>query len=182
MGMGIVTDADFLKELENLKSNKKPEIKELPTPGRKEGDLNVPPELRKLIASTALTESSKEANELARGLGISSSSVSAYKNGATSTTTYDKPNADLKEHVDEIKIDISKKARARLLKAIEEITDDKLSVTKPRELAGIAKDMASVVEKMEPKDDKPIVNSPTFIVYHPHVREEKHYDTITLKE
>jgi predicted transcriptional regulator len=92
MGMGIVSDKDFDKELTNVDikpvSDNKAHIHILDKPGRKPNDVNVPDTLRKTIASTAIEHGREAAIDLASQFGISPSSVSAYTQGARSTSTY----------------------------------------------------------------------------------------------
>jgi hypothetical protein len=184
MPIGIVSPSDFEKELNGISGEKKAIIIETPKPGRKNGDFNVPDSLRKVIAETSIEEGSKEANKFAASYGISASSVSAYKNGARSTASYDSADDGLRNVVKDTKIRISSRAKSRLLKAIQHITDDKLEGAKVRDLAGIAKDLASVVKVMEPdtKINPTSTNGPTFVFYTPPQKKEEQYETLLLKE
>ena len=184
MGMGIVSDADFEREVTRSippPEIKIPEVLPLEKPGRSEGDNNVPDSLRKIIGETSEIEGRQAALALAEQFGISPSSVSAYANGATSTASYgERPNLD---HILKVKNRISKQARAKVLKAMQAITDDKLEVSKPVELAQIARSLASVAKDMEPevKEDNS-KKGPSFIVYAPQIRDERHYEVIVARE
>jgi hypothetical protein len=187
MPIGIVSSVEFEKELGGFNEGSVPTkgiIIETPKPGRKTGDFNVPDSLRKVIAETSIEEGSKESKKLAAAYGISGSSVSAYKVGAKSTASYDSPDDGLRSVVKDTKIRISSKAKSRLLKAIQHITDDKLEGAKVRDLAGIAKDLATVVKVMEPetKEASSTIAGPTFVFYTPPQKKEEQYETLLLKE
>lgn len=205
MPMGIVDDSAFESELSSLRDSPihkptipfipVPSVSESPTPevlpaetntrGRKPGDVNVPESLRSFIAVTAVNEGRDAALALAKDFGISSSSVSAYSNGATSTKSYNDPNLALKGTVDKAKKKISIKARKRLNLALEHITEDKLRDAKVRDIAAIAKDMAVVMKSMDPDDDstgKIVNNGPTFMIYAPPVKSESDYPVIHSRE
>lgn len=183
MPIGIVSQSEFEKELGDSQTPKGIII-ETPRPGRKTGDFNVPEPLRKIIAENSIEEGSKATKEFAASFGISSSSVSAYKNGARSTASYDNPDDGLRSIVKDTKIKISSRAKSRLLKAIHHITDEKLEGAKVRDLAGIAKDLASVVKVMEPETKQAPINNggPTFVFYTPPQKKEEQYETLILKE
>ena len=197
MPMGIVSDEDFRKEKENLtpvpshplptgnngnNSNEvQAEIKDV-TRGRPSGSVEVPDGLRKLIGDASITDGRQSALELAQNFGISPSSVSAYANGSRSTASYDdQPNKGV---VDEARVRVQKKARQKMLLAMNKLTPDKMETAKAKDLAGIAKDMAAVVRAMEPEtksSDAP-TNGPTFIFYSPQQRKEEVFDVVYAKE
>lgn len=190
MPMGIVTDKDFESESGKLNT---PSVPSRPVKteildrerGRKEGDTNVPDSLRKLIGMESVESGRDSALQLAASLGISPSSVSAYSVGATSTASYnEKPNGSI---IKDAKTRVSNKARRVLLRAMHNITDDKLESAKATELAGVAKDMSAIIRNMDDKTP-PTANgpsgpgAPTFVFYSPEFRQENHYETIVVKE
>lgn len=192
MPMGIVNDEDFQKELEDSHTPVRiPEIvnppadgariENIPLPGRKEGDVNVPDSLRKLIGETAELEGRQDALALAACFDISPSSVSAYKNGARSTASMDKtPN---KGHILSAKEKVSKRARKKLLLAISHITDAKLQNCDAPELGQVARSMSAVVKDMEPKEEQRTdKDKPQFVFYSPTLHQETHYDVIAARE
>jgi hypothetical protein len=196
MPMGVVSQKDFQKEVDNSavagseivlpnlppqSTVHIPEVVDMERPGRKEGDNNVPNGLRKLIGVTAVEEGRSAALQLAEQFGISPSSVSAYGEGATSTSTIDeKPNAGI---IEDTKQRIAKKASKVLNRALLNITDEKLAATKAVELAQIAKSMSGVVKDMEPEDDGGSrQNEPIFQVFAPQIHQENHYETIVVRE
>lgn len=178
MPIGVVSDDDLEAELDRL-SGKRVEIREQPSPGRKEGDVNVPTPLKKVIGETAIEDRSS-ALALAEQFDVSPSSVSAYKKGATSTASYDEPHPELAPHISQKKDKVAKKARRTLMAAMRHITDSKLESAKPRDLAGIAKDMSAIVRNMEPEnqgDD----NSVKFVFVAPQIRKEESFEVIDVE-
>lgn len=181
--MGIVSDDEFEKEISRISPTCAPEIITIEK-GRGEGNKAVPESLRKIIGETGELDGRQEALALAKMFDISDSSVSAYTNGATSTASYDKPNAELKGHIDNTKERISKKARSRLFSALKHITEDKLAEAKLRDVSSVARDMAAIVKDMESessgKDSGQ--NKPQFIFYAPTFRKEETFETIYVRE
>lgn len=188
MPIGIVEDKDFESELNSYERSSVQiqvgEILELPTPGRAPGDNNIPESLRKIIGENALESGSADTKSLTRAFGISDSSLSAYKNGSTSTTSYNSPKSELKNHINKTKQRISIKAKNRLVSALNQITDEKLADAKVRDLAGVAKDMSAIIKDMEPDVDKNNSNpsGPVFMVYAPQFKSEDSFDVIHVKE
>jgi predicted transcriptional regulator len=209
MGMGVVKDEDFERELNNcVPSLKKSENKinqetnptpsETPStdsvvegevvgmnsPGRKAGDNNVPSSLRNIIADESLENGRASALELARMFDVSSSSVSAYSNGATSTKSYDTPNSNINGFLEGRKSKIASRAISKLNSALSNITPDKLQITKAKDLASIAKDMSAIVRNMEPENKNPLGgnNGVQFILYAPPIKNESSYDVIHVNE
>lgn len=181
MSMGIVSDEDFDKEVDRV--NKLPEIISLPEKGRGNGNKQVPDSLRKIIGETNELDSRQEALTLARSFGISDSSVSAYANGSTSTSSYHNPNSELKNHINESTQRIQKKARARLFDALKHITEEKLSEAKLRDVASVARDMSAIVKDFSPEEQLENNNNrPQFVIYAPTFRKEESFDVIVVKE
>lgn len=188
--MGIVSDADFEREV--TRTN-------VATPTPKKNDIvpsavvedftkgrgnnpETPESLRKLIGMTAIESGRQEALHLAENFGLSPASVAAYTHGSNSTSTYEKqPNAPV---IQGVKDRIAKRARSKVMLALGKITSDKLDMAKPRDLAGIAKDCASVVKSMEGDTSTAPVNNngPTFVFYSPQVKKEESFDAVYVKE
>lgn len=170
MPLGVVSDEEFVAEKEN--ASKPFTVVDKAHKGRSEGDNNVPDFLRNIISETSVEEGRQSALGLATKFGVSPSSVSAYAHGANSTASYNTPNNELKQHINQARHKVTSKARAKLLLAMKHITEDKLEATKARDLAGIAKDMSTVMKNMEDKtmvgaDGKPTVN---YVFFAPQVR------------
>jgi hypothetical protein len=158
-------------------------VKEIPNKGRQIGSVEVPNALRQVIGETSAIDGRAAALELARTFEVGPSSVSAYNKGATSTASYsDRPNLP---HINQAKERISKKARTRLINALNHITNDKLESAKVGELATVARNMSAIVKDMEPESEKGgknTMNQPTFVFYSPQVRKEDTFDVIKLPE
>lgn len=188
MPMGIVSDSDFNTELKRngieKPESKRADIIDMPSKGRGEGNVEVPDSLRRIIGETAISNGRQEALDMAAHFGISPSSVSAYTQGATSTSTYDKrPNADV---INKSRGHITKLAISKMKRALHKITDDKLEGTNAKDLSGIAKDMSAVVKNLEEKSnnvgDNTGTKGPTFVFYSPTFRKEEHFEVVSAKE
>jgi hypothetical protein len=190
MGMGIVSDAEF--DLERNRVTPKREesnspsatINPMPTPGRNQGDINVPESLRKVIGETAITDGPAQARAMASAFGISESSASAYGVGATSTATYhDRPSLP---HLNKARLRIQGKASKKLREALDELTPQKLSEAKAGEIASVARAMAAIVKDMEPEvssDNKDGVKSgPTFVFMAPPRLKEDVFEAKYVRE
>jgi predicted transcriptional regulator len=180
--MGIVSNEDFEKSIKQSKIEiaKVDDIKK----GRGEGTKNVPDEIRALAAQSAISNEGTGEN-IARAFGISPSSVSAYKVGAHSTTSYDKPNQDLFDKITGHKQRITKRALKTALSALSHLTPENLSNVKARDLAAIAKDMTAIIADMEPKvpiNQNNQQNNVQFVFMAPRVREISEYQTIQVNE
>lgn len=185
--MGIVSDEDLEKEINNCV---KPIIQtpvvikqEDKDAGRNTGDMNVPAPLRALISETAQLDGRAEGLELAKQFGISSSSVSAYTREVNSTNQFNKPQApQIKNHVDRIKKNISKKARNVLKSALDNITEEKLTDAKATDLASVAKSMSSIITEMEPSTDRDERAVPQIVIYAPSIRTEQSFEFFEANE
>jgi len=195
MPIGLVSDDELAKEIESLSPKKvvpsvvksDVEIIDKSPRGRAEGDVNVPDSLRQIIGEESVINGRESALALARDFGISASSVSAYANGATSTTTYDQPKSSIISHINKSRLRASKKAGKVLSAALEAISQDKLDYTDAKDLASIAKDMSVIIKNMEPpvqSDQASDVNSrgPQFVIFAPQFRDERSFETIEVKE
>ncbi len=181
MPLGIVNDSDFDRELSKLGILPESSNGEVIDIARGRGArIEVPQSIREIIAEDAINKNGT-GTEIAKVFGVSPSSVSAYKVGATSTASYNSPDQNLQDHTNRIREKITGRARSRLLLALKEITPDKLVSAKVRDLASIAKDMSAVVKNMEPSG--PLVdNSTKVVVYRPHLRTEEEFEVITVNE
>lgn len=184
--MGIVNDIDLEKELINCDRP----IVRIPTviksndeSGRNKGDNNVPAPLRALISESAQLDGRKEALSLANQFGISSSSVSAYTREVNSTNQFNSTQIpQIKNHVDRIKKNISRKARGVLRSALDNITEDKLLESKATELASVAKSMSSIITEMEPSQERDNREVPQIIIYAPTIRTEQSFEFFEANE
>ncbi len=189
MGLGLVSDDEFLSQLENVNRSSLPinltpngVISQLASPGRASGDVNVPSSLRAVIGETSALDGRSEGIKLASEFGISPSSVSAYKNGATSTASYNEAKPAIKNPIARAKARIASRSRNRILHAINAITDEKLDQARAKDLAGIAKNLAGVVSVMESNGIDPSIDTskPAIIIFAPQIRKEESFDVIDV--
>lgn len=191
MPLGIISDDELMGDLENCSTEIKrtdikiPEIliEEPESSGRKDGDNNVPSALRALISETAQLDGRKDALQFANSFGISASSVSAYTKEVNSTNQFNQPaKPEIKDHVNKIKRNLSRKARAVMKDALNNITTEKLEEAKAIELASIAKSMSSIVNEMEPPTVQEDKSVPQIVIYAPQMRTENSFEYISVSE
>lgn len=186
MPIGLVDDSDFSKELEKLQGTTKPggTIAPVHNQGRKQGDVNVPESLRKIIGETSVMEGREAALDLAKSVGVSPSSVSAYAVGATSTASYKEPKSDIIQHINKSRQRGIKRATQVMNAALGAITQEKLDNTDADQLSGIAKDMSAIIKNLEPKQTEGGLDSksPQFVVFAPQFRDERTFESITIQE
>ena len=175
MPMGILSDKEFEEELSSIQVPSESKLK-----GRGEVK-EVPESLRKVIAEDAINGDSPK--ELSRAYGVSESSISAYKVGATSTSSYNRPDEKLLQAGISARSRLSSKSRRILIKALNQITDDKLKFTKAIELSSIAKNMSGIMNDMEERN-KELINNGTInqqvIIYKPRMQSEEEFDVIDV--
>jgi hypothetical protein len=206
MPIGLVSDDDFLKELSRTVPGGKivtpatpptPDLVDAPTTtrdavvedthsaGRNKGDTNVPESLRKIIGEEAVINGRSAALQLARDVGVSPSSVSAYSKGATSTSSIKSPVKSILTHINKSRVRAVKRASSTLNAALGAITQDKLDYADVKDLSTIAKDMSVIIKNLEPPPDKPgegETKAPAFVIFAPQFRREEQFETITVQE
>ncbi len=186
MAMGIVSDQEFNKALNDASASpseaKPPSVQIIDMEkGRGKGNVEVPDGLRKIIGEESAINGRASALEIAEGFGIGPSSVSAYAHGSTSTSSYD--NQPGLKDLNEAKLRVAKKARNRLVMALNNLTQEKIASAKAKDIAGVAKDMSAVIKNMEPDGPKSTGNSgPTFVFYSPVFKREEHFDVVRANE
>lgn len=190
MSLGIVSDEDFLKEIERMENNNKtsppvniplPEIVDIKSPGRRIGDIETPEIIRNLIGDTHLTNGRAEGIELSRALGLSDSQEASYAKGLTSPRgNKDNP---LNHFLQNRRKRIAAKASKLAIGALDSITDDKLSEASATELAAIAKSASAIVKDMLPEEKVVNANSPSvqFIIHAPQIAREERFDVIDVR-
>ncbi len=136
----------------------------------------IPVSVRSFVASEAL--SGADVNQLSKDYNVSKSSISAYKNGATSTSSYNEPDPVLTSLNDNVRARIIGPAQARILKAINSITDDKLNESKARDAASIAASLSSVIKNISPDENSG--NKTQVNVFVPRKNEEDDYEVIRV--
>lgn len=149
--------------------------------GRGLHSVQVPEVLRAVIASDALENTSRSAKGIARAFDVSDSSLSAYKHGATSTASYDNPEAELKTKTNLTRNRIATKARSRLISALNHITPDKLEGAKLRDIAATAQAMSAVIRNIEPPAAD-VGNNVNIVLFAPRVKNEDSYEVIDARD
>lgn len=180
MPLGVLTKEQFNKEVTGKDTSKdvvRAQVVNIER-GRTSGRTEVPEIIRQVIAEEVIDCGGSQA--IADKFGLSKSSVDAYKVGATSTSSYHKPDSSLKQVVDNKKDEITTTARGRLSAALNSLTDDKISSAKARDIAAIAKSMSGVIKDMEPTVVQQ--NNTQVVVYRPRQRDEDEFDVITVNE
>lgn len=183
---GIVSDEEFTKQIEKLNNNNENKNSQshalFQTIERGRGSSKeVPIELKKVIAEESINGTL--ASTLASAFSVSESSISAYKNDATSTSSYHQSNEELAKHNDAIRTSILEGARGKLLMALENITEEKLEGAKLRDTASVAKDMSAIIRNLEPSngnDNNGLKQQ--FIFYAPKEKSEKDFQVIELRD
>lgn len=179
MPLGIVSDDEFEDSLNDESEQVRASIVNKTSSGRAVGDNNVPDSLRRIIGEDASINGSKNTIEaIARPLGISTSSVSAYKNGATSTASYNDKAPDLLSHINKGKTEVIKRATRTMKRALINITEEKLNGAKAKDLAGIAKDMSAMIKNLEPEEQKE--KNVQFVFFAPRTRAIDTYDVLDV--
>lgn len=173
MPMMVVGESDFELEVSRLNVDYK-----TIEAGRGNGKVAVSGEVRKLIASEALAGCSVE--DIRKRYDISASSISAYKVGATSTSSYHKPDKELADNNKVIKATISERAEGVILESIGLLTVERLAAAKARDIAGIAKDMSAVISNM--KEGGNVNNGVNITIMVPPVKSEEDFKVIDIGE
>lgn len=142
--------------------------------GRKEGDVNIHPVVRSVIAAAARIDTAKN---VADNFDVSPAQVHNLKHGKTTGTG---------EVKDEILLGADKElegVRAKAVKILVDslsfVTEDKLKDLKATSLTNVAKDMATVIEKTSPKVDEN--RKPSVIIITAQRREIKDYQVIEVE-
>jgi predicted transcriptional regulator len=174
MPLGIISDEEFALDIAPPQASN---VIHMPLIPRGRGTGKRSDDIPHTVRAFAAIEANEGAlnKDVAQTLGISIPSVAAYKNGATSTSTYNKPDEALKEVVDDTRERIANKAQRKLMMALSELRRDKLEGADARTISGVAKDMASVYDKMQPKADINNRANVAFIIMQPPMKSEKDY-------
>lgn len=167
---------ELLKDPRNLANN--PEFVK-PSNGRTQGAVAVPESLRTIIAVAARTGGTIAG--VAAQFGVSESTVAQAKKGNVGVNRHD---PEFKEKVDQIVGEQKKELRELALDRLagmfaSVINDQNLGALKPREAVSAAKDIATIVDKLTPKQSNTNV---AVFVHAPNVREEKDFGEVIVVE
>jgi hypothetical protein len=147
--------------------------------GRRSGSKNIPIELQTLIGTVAKFDTVKETAE---AFGISVHHAQELKHGMTSYyTTAEKAGKDeeLVKRIDANVMGIRDQALVKTLEFIGLLDKNKVKDEKPTDIARIARDMATIAEKVGPKDAG--VNIGKVVFYGPSVRSLDKFEVIDVE-
>lgn len=175
MPIGIISKEDFDKEVGNNITNISARSVVITDPAKGRGNKpEVPEEIRNVIAQEALLGT--PVSEIAKEFNISPSSIAAYKNGATSTTTYNEGDKKLKRANNIFKDRIVRRAGKLSITALDSIDENDFRNASLTDKANVAKQMASIVRDMTPEDSRGNESSNVQIVIHaPAMRRDDDY-------
>ena len=145
--------------------NRLVEFRPLNPGGKSVGDVNLPPSLRTLIASVAVSDGTKAA---AKAFDLSPAGAPLIKKKEIEA-------GRVESKVDKIR-DKALDSLSSLFESV--ITADGLSGLKTREGIAAAKDLASVVDRIAPKTSGG--NNVQFVVFSPRIRAEEEYEAIDV--
>jgi hypothetical protein len=177
-----VTESDErLSRDDNLAA--KVEVRKLHEGGRKNGDTNLTPLMRTLIGAAAEVDGNNA--KTAKTFGVSDRAVANYRKGRTSRSTPIKAEAraeveEVVEVVKDQKQDIKSKATSRLDSLFNgPISEENLSTLKPREAVSVAKDLATVIDRVSVRESGH-EQRVQVVIFAPRQREEKEYEAIDV--
>ena len=140
----------------------------------------VPEVIREIVAEEGINGTSNP--ELAKLFGISESSVSAYKHGATSTASYNQPDPKLIGRNNSLKDIIKKRAGRKAALAINSITEHEIANATVVEKATVARQMSAIFKDMSIDETSSNKSAPTQIaIFIPPMKQESDYDVIDVR-
>lgn len=151
--------------------------------GRRSGDANLSPMMRAIIGAAAEIDDNNAAT--ARLFDVNDRAVANYRKGRTSHDSAIQPElkADVEEKVEIVKSkqqEAREKAASRLAALFDgPINEENLATLKPREAISAAKDLATVIDRVTPKESGND-NRVQFVIFAPRVKEEKEYTSIDV--
>jgi DNA-directed RNA polymerase sigma subunit (sigma70/sigma32) len=179
MGMMIVSDEEFDALVNKDDSVSKSKVTDIKVGRGKVKE--VPLVIKKIISEASIQGAPPK--EIQKLFPVSPSSISAYKNDATSTASYHTPDKELKKSNDIVRETISNSARSKLLDALENITADKLKEANLKTVASVAKDMSYIIKNMEVDDTlKGDTHNTQFVFYAPPIKTENEYESIPVNQ
>lgn len=174
MAIGIVSNEEFDVELAKFTSSSRQVEHRDRNP--KLSDPNVPASLRQVIQEEAIKGTPPK--ELSKIFGVDSNTIGSYKHGYTENTRRN-TNEALVRSGQATRIRIASKAQSKIISAMRFMTDDKLQHAKARDLAGIAKDMSTVVNNMEGNSSNSS-NQNNFVFFSPRTKQSDEYEVIEV--
>lgn len=133
---------------------------------------NTPEDIKVLAGAIFIAENSKIAAEVS---GLSEHVTRIHAKGLSTHSTFDEKFAEkVLEKKEELAAPAREKALSIIMNAMQTITPEKLENAKLREASSVAKDMASVIEKLADKNGGN-GNSISFHFHAPRERKENEY-------
>lgn len=187
--MKIITEDECKRRLENPKNilpklkvkpferNEKTEvqIKKLHNGGRRKGSTQIPSMLREIVGTAAQFDKAKN---VAETFGISTQEAYHLKEGMRSSN---KPDPELRDKIDRNIGVIKDRALEKLMDAMGAITTDEIQNAKLLEKSAVAKDMASIMEKVSDKSEaEDHSNQIHFHIYGPNLKSEEDFEVIDI--
>lgn len=175
MPLGIVSEEDYQKEKNSYELDDKVRIdRTVIEKGRGEGTKEIPSVVREIVAESKLLGESND--EIKKYFKVSDSSISAYQHGNTSTASYHKKDSRLEK----VRNNVSKRAGKGLLAALDAINNKDLNREEAKVVSGIAKDLASVFEKITPEIKKEKEQNVHLHLHVPKMKEVSDYEVIDV--
>ena len=178
MPLGIVSTDDYERELVVQQS---PVVLTKPIIHGRNGSSAVPAALQKLISQDAI-EGNGTQKEIAAIHNVSPSSVSAYKHGAASTSSYHSPKQELADHNKQVRTEITNKANGVVTNALNALLrEGVLDGVKPRDVAGIARDISTISKNINPDNGVVMGDHNQVVIFKPRMKEEDEYKVIDVQ-
>lgn len=151
--MGFISDKDIEERVSSPQNLiNRLSIHEISKQGKKEGDVNTPPEIQKVIAQLA-NDKVEKAGELAKAFNVSDALVSNLKAGEI---VHGQKSPALQEVIGKIKSrrgDAESLAITNLMASLEPLKDLIPQIKSAKKLTSVAKDMAIIANHMADKSD-----------------------------
>jgi predicted transcriptional regulator len=165
----------------SFNSNRVSSVEVLPMPqgGRKAGDKAIPPMVRELLGSLAVSGSEPH-TDIAKVFGVSQPTVSNSARGLIG----DRFEEDLEEKVSETKERKKDKAHELALDSllgslgiVSELITTEAGLTATKAMR-IAKDASQIISTLEGKDKNPLESNVKVVLYAPTIKQENHYEVL----
>lgn len=148
--------------------------------GRKKGVAMLSPQMRALIGLSARIDGTSNA---AKAFGVSDRTVRTLKKGKASPfLARDAEQSEaIEKGIAEKVPAIQNAALTKLMIALDLVDKDSLGKKGARDLTGAAKDLATIHEKLQPKQLLSNNEGPTVVIYTPTVAKESDYHVIEVE-
>jgi hypothetical protein len=150
--------------------------------GRKSGDANLSPMMRTIIGAAAKLDGPAAASKT---FNVSDRQASNLALGRKTRDEAINPNAaaevvEVAEKAKSVNEQVKEKAGSRLASLFDgPISAENISTLKPREAISAAKDLATVIDRVSPKE-REFGTGVQFVIFAPRQKEEDEYETIDV--